>query len=72
MQVTYKCRNCQKEFVRTFINQKPLFNTQCLCGGNSVKTFKGISMDKEDDNVSHAIEMMKYATNPSGKQKTVI
>jgi DNA-directed RNA polymerase subunit RPC12/RpoP len=71
MLVTYKCSECNLIFEKQV--NTPTIETECIhCGKKALKTFKGLSMEKEDDTVSHAIEMMKYATNPSGKQKTII
>jgi predicted nucleic acid-binding Zn-ribbon protein len=70
MQVTYKCTKCNNIF--TLNLDKPHLQSKCKCGELAIKTFKNISMDLEDDTVTHAIEMMKYAKNPSGKEKTVI
>lgn len=70
MQVSYKCKQCQKIFTENL--KKPVLTTTCSCGGNAVRTFKGIDMEVEEDNITFAIETMKYASNPSGKIKTLI
>lgn len=70
MRVTYKCTNCGEIIIIS--TDKPTMTTSCKCGQKAIKVMAGLSLDKEDDTISTAIEKMKYATNPSGKQKTVI
>jgi hypothetical protein len=70
MQITFRCKQCNKVFNKNL--SKPQTTIKCDCGCEAIRTFGNIATDKESDNVSHAIEMMKYATNPSGKQKTII
>jgi DNA-directed RNA polymerase subunit RPC12/RpoP len=70
VKVTYRCSKCNDIFSLEVI--KPKMEEICKCGGLAVKILKNISFDKESDNVSSAIELMKYAKNPSGKQKTII
>lgn len=70
MQVSYKCKQCQKIFVQNL--EKPVLVSKCSCGGKAIRTFKGIDTEVEEDNITFAIETMKYASNPSGKTKTLI
>jgi len=72
MKITYQCKECNITFTKIYTQPLIPISVKCICGSKAIRNFKGITTDKEDDNISHAIELMKYATNPSGKQKTVI
>jgi len=68
MIVSYYCEHCDKTFSRKQI-QSPAFTTDCECGHKATRTYKNITSTKEDENVSAAIETMKYSSLPSGKNK---
>jgi len=68
MIVTYKCAKCGK---KTIEKTKPPVKVtiQCDCGSTAVREFNNISLDKEDDNVSAAINTMLWSKLPSDKDK---
>lgn len=65
MTVTYYCKKCNKEFKKDF-NGKPDFKSDCPnCGEKSSRKFGNVTLQKEDENVSGAIQMMLYSRKPS-------
>lgn len=70
MVVTYYCKKCNKEFKKDFIG-KPDFKAKCpSCGEASPRKFGNVAFQKEDENVSGAIQMMLYSRKPSDQQST--
>ena len=70
MITTYYCKLCDKKFTRVTKIDKPPFSIKCPnCDTVSNRVFKNITSEKEDDNVSAAIDIMKYSSLPSGKDK---
>lgn len=66
MTVTYFCKKCSKEFKKDFTEKKPDFKSECpFCGEKSPRKFGNITLQKEDENVSGAIQMMLYSHKPS-------
>lgn len=71
MRATYFCKQCNKEFLKTF-SGPATFLAECPdCKASCKKQFKPVSTKKEDENVSKAIQEMLYAGLPSGKDKSV-
>lgn len=72
MFVTYKCKNCN-ELIKQNVNGKIDWKIKCpKCNGDANRTFSSISFDKENENVTGALQMMLYSSNPSGKNNNVI
>ena len=66
MIVTYFCKNCDKEIKKNISSGKPDFKINCPdCNSIASRKFGNIALQKEDDSVSGAIQMMLYSRKPS-------
>jgi DNA-directed RNA polymerase subunit RPC12/RpoP len=71
MTIAYRCKTCEAEFALDL--PEPKFSVNCeYCGNQAIRTFGGISSDKESDLVSSAISRMMVAPLPSGKDRAVV
>jgi len=71
MIVSYYCESCKS--TTSIKHVLPVsFNIDCNCGGKANRVWRNIESTKENENISSAIETMKYSTLPSGKNKVAI
>jgi DNA-directed RNA polymerase subunit RPC12/RpoP len=66
VKVTYKCNSCGK-ITTIDCSGKIGLNIKCECGSNATRVFCNIGLDKEEDSVSGAKQLMLYSTNPTGR-----
>lgn len=71
MTITFKCK-CGNIFEKDFENNPPLSSECPKCGKKALKSFQHISFDKEDENITSAMQTMLYSSNPSGSNNSVI
>jgi len=68
--LTFQCK-CGYSFTLNFNTQDKLpFSVLCQkCKNQATRCFNNINLNKENDNVSAAIQTMLFSTLPSGKNK---
>lgn len=65
MRVSYRCKACGTEFVKTY-SSSPVFNVTCPhCGKVASRIFGSVATSKEDESVSGALQLMLYSKKPS-------
>jgi hypothetical protein len=70
--VSYQCEKCNKIIKKSYnSNEKVLFTVSCDCGNNAIRLYKNIVSQKEDENVSAAIQKMLFSKLPSNVDKRI-
>ncbi len=72
MFVSYKCKKCNEILKKNVDGKIPLSITCPNCNQQAIRTFGNVSFDAEDDNITGAMQMMLYSSNPSGKQESIV